>query len=143
MARKTRITPEQLAVYASAMCTQREVASIIGVTQPAICQMLKKPAYREAWDRAQDETRYRLRRAQIENALSGKTVDLIWLGKQYLEQRDSVKEIEAKTDVQITYIAEWGGRMSGQLAEGGPQPLPAGAISDDDDVIEGESEEVE
>lgn len=119
-------------MYAGAMCPQAEVARILGVSESAISQMLKKPAYREAWDQARENTRYALRKAQIDNALAGKTVDLIWLGKQYLGQRDSVREIEQKTDVQVTYIAEWGGARR--------EPLPA---AEDESFIEGHAEEEE
>ena len=126
--KNSKITPEQLAVYASAMCTQREVAAIVGLTPSAIAHMLEKPAYREAWNRAQDNTRYLLRKAQIDNALAGKTVDLIWTGKQYLEQRDSVHQVEQNTNVEIRYVAEWGG---------GALPPP------EEDTIEGEVEDEE
>jgi len=126
--KNTRVTPEQVAIYAGAMCTQGEVARILGITPQSMSTMLQKPAYRAAWERAQDNTRYLLRKAQIENALSGKTVDLIWVGKQYLEQRDSVHQVEQNTNVEIRYVAEWGG--------GGA--LPA---APEQDTIEGEVEE--
>ena len=129
MGRQTRITPEQLAIYAGAMCPQAEVARIIGISESAVSQMLKKPAYREAWDRARENTKFRLREAQLKNAIEDrKTVDLIWLGKQYLEQRDSIHEVKQDTNVEIRFIAEWGG--------GGALPAPA-----EQDTIEGEVEE--
>lgn len=128
----TRITPDELAMYAGAMCSQQEIAEILGVTQQAVSKMLKKPEYREAWERARSTTKYKLRKAQIDNALSGKTVDLIWVGKQYLDQRDAVKEMEVKTDVQVTYIARWGGQPGGEL--------PA---AEDVALIEGEVESEE
>lgn len=126
----TRITAADLALYASDMITQSELAEILGVTQQAISKMLKKPDYREAWERGRSNTRRALRRAQIDAALEGDRTMLVWTGKQYLDQRDSPRELDVKTDVQVTYIARWGGEPS--------LPSPP-----DPAIIEGEVEEDE
>jgi len=129
----TQITPDQLALYATSMVTQEELGQILGVTQQAVSKMLTKPAMREAWDRGRASTKQALRRAQIEFALKGDRTMLVWAGKQYLDQRDSPKEIDIKSDVQVRYIAEWAGAAPEEL------PAPAGDL----ELIEGEAEEEE
>lgn len=133
MPRKPICTPEQLAMYGGALCTQQEVADILGITQQSVSAMLKKPAYRAAWERARSVTRYDVRRKQIDSALDGDRTMLIWVGKQVLNQRDSPKEIDIKSDVQVRYIAEWAGAA--------PEELPAPV--QDIELIEGEAEEEE
>jgi len=130
MPRKPACTPEQLAIYGGALCTQQEVADILGITQQSVSEMLKKPAYKEAWERARSVTRYDVRRKQIDAALDGDRTMLIWVGKQVLEQRDSPKEVEINQNVQVKYIAEWGGKPPDEV-EGGAEVL----------LIEGEVEE--
>lgn len=126
------ITPDQLAVYAGALCTQEEVAKILGVTPGRISQILKKPAYREAWDRAREQTKFALRKAQLEAALVKKDrVALIWLGKNYLDQRDSPHTVEQNVNVEVRYLAEWGG---------GDITAKAALVDADEKYIEGEVE---
>lgn len=129
----TDITPDQLAMYAGKFCTQEEVAQILGVTQQAVSKLLKKPAYREAWERARSETRFALRAAQIESALKGDRTIQIWLGKQELGQSDKT-ETTNTTNVNVTtrYVAEWG-----QPAVSGP--VDRGQITDGE-VIEEDAE---
>lgn len=133
MARNPRVTPDQISMYAGAMMNQTQIARILGVSQQAISALLKKPEYREAWERARANTEYLLMRKQIDTALDGDRTMLIWTGKQHLEQRDSPKEIDIKSDVQVRYIAEWAGAA--------PEELPAPV--QDIGLIEGEAEEEE
>jgi len=130
MGRKPTVTPAEVAIYAEYMVTQAELAEILGLAPSTVSEMLAKPAYREAWDRARSSTRFKLRKAQIESALKGDKTAQIWTGKQYLDQRDSPREVDIKSDVQVTYIARWGGTPTGELP-------PVEEI----DLIEGEVED--
>jgi len=126
---KPRVTPDQIAMYAGAMMNQSQIARVLGVTQQAISSLLKKPAYREAWERARGNTEYALMRKQIDVALDGDRTLLIWTGKQYLEQRDSPRELDIKSDVQVTYIARWAGNAA--LPEGGEVELIEGQVEEE------------
>jgi hypothetical protein len=128
------ITPQQLALLAASMMSQEEVGEILGVTQQAISKLLKKPAFRRAWDQARAATKQKLRDAQLEAALVDKDkTALIWLGKQYLGQRDSVKEIETKSDVQVTYIASWGGKPPAELVAAADEGFIEGEVEDEEE----------
>ena len=128
MPRKPSVSPQDIAHYAEWMCTQEEIAQCLGVNQSTISRLLEKPEYQRVYETARAQTKYKLRRTQIESALAGKTVDGIWAGKQYLDQRDSPQTMEQNVNVEIRYVAEWGG--------GGALPAPA-----EQDTIEGEVEE--
>lgn len=110
--------------------TQEEVGKLTGLSQARISQRLQEEdELREAWDMGQGEVVVSLRRAQIENAIEkGNVVAQIWLGKNLLGQRDSPKEIDMKTDVQISFVARWAGA---------PEVISAPPV---DEVIEGEVE---
>jgi len=129
MGRKPTATPAEVGTYAAAMITQQELADLLGLAPSTVSEMLQKPAYRAAWDNARSNTRFQLRKRQIEDALGGDRTMQIWCGKQYLDQRDSPRELDIKTDVQVTYIAKWGG---------GAAALPEGSETE---LIEGQVEE--
>lgn len=64
-------------------CTTREIASIVGVSHTTIANKFK-----DLIEAGQNAGRKSLRRAQWEKALSGSDRMLVWLGKQYLDQKD-------------------------------------------------------
>lgn len=70
---------------AKIQCTQEEIAQILGVSTRTLqrdeefCRIYKK---------GQDQGRMSLRRQQFKSAESGNVTMQIWLGKQYLGQRD-------------------------------------------------------
>lgn len=131
MGRKPTATPAEVAVYAEWMVSQSELAEILGLAPSTVSEMLAKPAYKEAWERARSSTRFALRKAQLNAALGGDKTALIWCGKQYLEQRDSPKEVEINQNVQVKYIAEWGGGQPEELTAGGEMELIEGEVEED------------
>lgn len=74
--------------------TSRETAAVLGVSEPTLFNFFKRsPEAHDAWERAKEGGKASLRRKQIAVALGedGKTPNpamLIWLGKQYLGQRE-------------------------------------------------------
>jgi DNA-binding MurR/RpiR family transcriptional regulator len=77
-------------------CTLAEIASIAGVSEAT----LKRRARNEI-DKGYDEMRMSLRRWQYEKAKEGSVPMLIWLGKQYLGQRDKIDETRREEVVTI------------------------------------------
>jgi len=63
---------------------------------------------------AREKGKMSLRRKQFEVALNGDKAMLIWLGKQYLEQREAPEVKEVQTVEDIVYDTEWGGTAEPQ-----------------------------
>lgn len=88
---------EQLAAIG---CTQEEIGTIVGVTD----RTLRKRAS-DAIAKGHDRMRVSLRRWQYEKAKDGNVAMLIWLGKQYLGQRERIDETRREEVVTIERIA--------------------------------------
>lgn len=65
------------------MCTYEEIGEIIGITGEGV-----KKRYKKIVEEGRAEGKKSLRRAQFEKALAGDVRMQIWLGKQYLDQRE-------------------------------------------------------
>jgi hypothetical protein len=81
---KIEIDEELLYKLAQIHCTMREMVDIMGVSQDTL-----KRNYAHIIDKGKSEGKMRLRRKQIEVAMSGNHTMLIWLGKQMLGQSES------------------------------------------------------
>lgn len=74
-------------------CTARECASVLHVSEDTLDRRLKEEGYdgfADFFKKHQDEGKTSLRRAQWNAALDGNPTMLVWLGKQYLDQRDKM-----------------------------------------------------
>lgn len=89
---KKEIDEELLLKLAQIHCTMREMSDIIGVSQDTL-----KRRYADLIDKGKSEGKMRLRRKQIEVAMSGNHTMLIWLGKQMLSQSESPVQDEDKS----------------------------------------------
>ena len=86
----------------SIMATTKECAAVMGVSEPTFLKFLKdNPEANAALEQSQGQRMASLRRRQIELADKGNLGALIWLGKQYLGQRD-------KADVAVDARIEMG-----------------------------------
>lgn len=87
--------------------TRDGIAAIFGVSAKTLNRLIDenlrdeiKPGsdepitFEEAFAVYSEAGKHMLREAQFEKALSGNATMLIWLGKQYLEQRDSKQEVD-------------------------------------------------
>jgi hypothetical protein len=83
-----RINLEELKKWARAGATIPEMAARLGVSKATLDRRLAKPKFREALEGAKAELWISLRSKQVQMALAGDRVMLIWLGKQYLGQKD-------------------------------------------------------
>ncbi len=90
---------EEMSYYG---CTLDDIATILNTT-PYYLQN----NYKAVLNRALVRWRYDLRKAQVTNAIkgTGNTTMLIWLGKQYLAQKDD-PQLEVKRDKFDEFI-EW------------------------------------
>jgi hypothetical protein len=71
--------------------TQLEIASFFNCSVDTIERAVKKQynaGFADYYKKASAGGRMSLRRRQIESAMDGNVTMLIWLGKQYLEQKD-------------------------------------------------------
>ena len=79
-------------------CTQEEIATIVGVHVKTLqrddefCRIHKKGI---------EQGKSSLRRLQWKAAETGNTTMLIWLGKQYLQQREPKQELEIDTNKDV------------------------------------------
>jgi transcriptional regulator with XRE-family HTH domain len=99
---KAKFDRKLIRTLASYGCTQEEIANACGISETTL-----KKYGRAELDAGYASMRRSLRRWQYEAARGGNTALLIWLGKQYLGQKDrheqtvreevvTIEEIEAK-----------------------------------------------
>ena len=70
-------------------CTDAETAAVLGYSKDAWSRRLRRePELRLLVEKGRENGRSSLRRIQWKGALGGNTTMQIWLGKQYLGQRD-------------------------------------------------------
>jgi len=74
------------------MCTYEEIGHIIGMSGEGV-----KKRYKKIVEEGQAEGKKSLRRAQWEKALAGDTKMQIWLGRQYLGQKEDPNTLENNT----------------------------------------------
>ena len=76
-------------------CTQTELCSILGMSDTTLNRRLQERGYENFLDlykRHNDEGRMSLRRMQWQAAENGNSTMLVWLGKQYLGQKDKQEQ---------------------------------------------------
>lgn len=111
------------------MATGREAAAVLGVTEVTFLKFLKdNPVAEATFERGQGTRLVSLRRQQLKSADAGNIAALIWLGKQYLGQRD-------KSDVAIDARVEMGGAAAA-LAEALDRALDVAAAHGADGASE-------
>ena len=96
---KKKIDYDTVEKLANIMCTQEEIASYLDLS---VRTLQRDKEFCRIYKKGIDKGRMSLRRQQYKAAESGNTTMQIWLGKQYLSQRDkhdtelnaSVREIK-------------------------------------------------
>lgn len=73
---------------ASIMCTEEEVAAVLGVS---VRTLQRDEEFCRIYKRGLDAGRASIRRIQFELMKEGNATMAVWLGKQYLGQKDQVK----------------------------------------------------
>jgi hypothetical protein len=90
--KKIEIDMDKAGKLASIMCTQSEIASVLGVS---VDLLEHNPEFIRIHKKGMENGRASLRRMQYTAANNGNPTMMIWLGKQYLGQKD-------KTESEIT-----------------------------------------
>jgi hypothetical protein len=80
---------------ASIFCTQDEIANIMGVS---VRKLQYDPEFMRLYKEGIDGARSHIRRAQLKLALGGNATMLVWLGKQYLGQREPIMDMSVPAD---------------------------------------------
>ena len=94
---KFKIDYEQVEKLASLQCTQEEIASFLGCS---VDTLQRDDEFCGIYKRCMDKGRMSLRRKQWKAADDGNTTMLIWLGKQYLKQRDK-SDLDHKHEMSV------------------------------------------
>jgi hypothetical protein len=85
-------------------CTMEEIAAVVGLARSSFYARLDAdPELREAIDMGRNLYRVTLRRLQWQSAMAGNVTMLIFLGKQYLGQRDRPRRSTAPQRVWRSY----------------------------------------
>jgi hypothetical protein len=80
---------------ASILCTQDEIANIMGVS---VRKLQMDEQFMRLYKEGIDGAKAHIRRAQFKLALSGNATMLVWLGKQFLGQREPQAEVVVPDD---------------------------------------------
>ena len=75
---------------AAVMCTEEEIASVLGVSVELLHNSANNETFAECYKSGKEQGKASLRRTQYKLAEHNANM-AIWLGKQYLGQRDSVE----------------------------------------------------
>lgn len=97
--RKVDIDFKMVQVLASYGCADHEIAAELGIGE----RTLQRRA-REALNKGRSTLRQKLRAAQLRLALEGNPTMLIWLGKQYLGQRDMPLPSDNEEGAIVEYV---------------------------------------
>lgn len=98
MPRKPKLDPKQVENLAAIQCSYEEMAYVLGCDPSTLT---KSARYSQAIEAGRARGRMSLKRKQWETAMQGSTTMQIWLGKQYLGQKDK-QEITQDFDAIFT-----------------------------------------
>lgn len=85
---RATINRRMLAGLAAIQCTYDEIAAVLGVDVTTIS---KNDDYSKVVEQEREAGKMSIRRAQFTSGLNGNVTMLIWLGKQYLGQKDKLE----------------------------------------------------
>ena len=94
---KKIIDKEQFETLCEMQCIQTEICSVLKVTEKTLiawCKETYGDTFSNTIKRFSEGGKMSLRRKQLEVAINGNVTMLIWLGKQYLGQRDKTEYTE-------------------------------------------------
>jgi len=86
---RKQLDTELIEKLASIFCTNEEIASVVECHPDTLADN-----FSEYIKKGKEKGKMSLRRRQYEKAMSGHSTMLIWLGKQYLGQKDRIETTE-------------------------------------------------
>ena len=107
---RKEIDPKQFEGLCRIQCTEDEICSVLDVTDKTLVAWCKRTygmGFSDAFKKYACGGRMSLRRYQFDCAKKGNSTMLIWLGKQYLGQRD-LPEDSVDTEDTAAYFNEAG-----------------------------------
>lgn len=114
------LTEKQIEQLAAIGCSDDEIATLAGIAESTL-----QDRFRAHLKAGRAQLRQRLRKKQIARAMAGSDTMLIWLGKQYLEQRDK-NEISGDPDRPLT-VFDHGAALAGLAGRPAADPDAPGA----------------
>lgn len=94
---KKQIDKEQFEALCEIQCTQSEICSVLKVSEKTLiawCKDTYNDTFSNTYKTFSEDGKKSLRRMQFESARKGNVAMQIWLGKQYLGQRDRTEVTE-------------------------------------------------
>lgn len=104
---KAKIDPEQVEKLAGIGCTVEEIASVVGCHRDTIYA-----EFSDALTKGRNVGKFTLRNMQWRTANKGSATMQIWLGKQYLNQRDRLDLNSLTPEQAAAILAEDAGEDS-------------------------------
>ena len=90
--RKVHDVPlDRVRELAALLHTHQEIAANLGISLATLDRRLKEPEYQAAFQEGRATGCAKIRARQFELAMDGYAAMLIWLGKNYLGQRDTIE----------------------------------------------------
>ena len=100
--KRTKIDFEKAEKLATIMCTQSEIAAVLDVP---LSDLEHNPEFLRIHKKGMENGRASLRRMQYAAANGGNVTAQIWLGKQYLGQKDR-QELTGKDDAPLIPVRD-------------------------------------
>ena len=94
--KKLKLCPDDIIALASIGCSLKDMATVLNCSKDTI-----ERNYAIACEKGRSKMRNGIKRKQIEVAMDGSVPMLIWVGKQWCEQRDSRQEVEHKGEIPL------------------------------------------
>jgi hypothetical protein len=107
---KCKIDYDAVLGMAKIQCTQEEIAAVLGIH---VSTLLRDKKFCETYKIGIEHGKKCLRRLQWDKAETGDTAALIWLGKQYLKQRDK-HDLDVDASVAVTFSDDIEGDEDGE-----------------------------
>lgn len=96
-----------VADLATVLCTDEEIASIMGTSIDTLTSKDNYETFAECKKRGMNKGKGSLRRKQYEVAMKGNVTMLIWLGRNYLDQKEQVINVDdEETKEQLKAITD-------------------------------------